>query len=170
MKGILNLIFTVIGICLIGCTLPPNQHNVNITNPILDTIISGFRKSLKANNIEEQKNITVGFTRKQDTVILSIGNSDPDLRISKYIGYISIEDTIISFVGDYNEKFYVCQKVGQIPKEIVEKNRKMFSPDSPPTFYDPILWQFKFKNDSLVDCYPIEEIRNFTKLNKKHSK
>ncbi len=82
--------------------------------------------------------ITVSIRSKNDSVVLSIANSYPDLHIAKFQALKSFDKYAVCFVGDENEKFYTVTGKMETPKLITEKSDNLYEVGNRPPSGDPL--------------------------------
>ncbi len=127
------------------------EHQVYIS-PKVEKIIGRYIASLPLLNSDSS--ITINLLSKNDSVILSIANSIPDLSVSTFRGLKKIKNYTIYFMGDNLENFYIIKQKTDVPKDILDKNINFNNIQNLPSSKDPEQWIFYFRNDSIIGMFP----------------
>lgn len=137
------------------------SSNMEYKNNHLKKIIGSFIDLITERT--SNKIITVELKNTSDTIKVSMADTYPDLRYTKFIGSDTLKGYKIYFVGETNKNIYDTLYSEKVPQEVAEINKKLFDKNFPPPAFDPRLWIFYFKDSLLIGFTPKEEIDKYLK-------
>lgn len=142
-----------------------NDKDLNIVNttPLMESVISGFIKSLSEQNNQDHYVITAYTHSQNDSVILSIWHAYPDLGLARFRGVKEINGYRVCFVGETNKNLFTFDKDEKAPEDIIDFSMKPYNLEES-FFVHPKEWVLYLRNDRIIGYYPEKEIEKFLAL------
>lgn len=132
---------------------------IRFNNPKLEKIINNYIEIIeKRNKLPQDLVIDVNFKKNNDTIIVTLVDTYPDLRYEKYNAHTLIKRYSIFLMGDTNKSLYEASNFKTPPQSLLKSQEEMFDKNNPPSFYEPVQWIFYFVKDSIVGYQPKAEI------------
>lgn len=150
--------FFYIGIFILGtvisCTEKKRQF-VKIKNSSLNAIVYDYIGEVeKRSKLIKDSVIDINLKQLNDTTVVVLVDTYPDLRYEKYNAHTVIKNYTIIFTGETPKGYLEVTGFDKLPDKLAKSQENMFNENNPPTFYEPMKWTFYFVKDSVISYDP----------------